>query len=928
MSVEPRDRRIAGGVAVAAAFLVGLTLLASFPAPGPAPTFGTLRTLADEALCPGAVLPHNYSGTVSVYGGASPGSVPLNVTYWAQETVSYPGGATVSTTCVNQSATVDPTDRGSFGFSIYPTTVSNCSTDPLSTQPCTTFVGPYDAVGVAPATLPATEFSSTSQNGTTFTVSVEPYLASVRLTPGPTATFSNGAVDALSAEAFTGAGNRTPMAPSFAWTLTGTGWTFVQSASGADVNVTAAPGAGVGNVTVTASLSLSGTTVTSTTSGQLLAVPTAIASAELNRTAVDVGQSVAARVAGSAAGNYTYVASFDPGLGTTTESVPCSATPSTAGTVGLLCSATLGYGSSGVAQPTVTVSNGASVATWTFPEVVVDPRPAVSLTPSTPVGYAMTALPITVTAAAGTGTGPYAEACFSTGAGSTVCDPSAGPTWTFDPVYSRPGNYSALAWAVDAVGVNRSVSATVRIVAPFSVVLAPAPENASAGAPVALTAVLVGGALPARYWWNVSGESTPIATAWASTDGAEPVSFVPALPGFVTVTFAAVDALGTLGTGAVSFPVASGAATEAVAVGLPPSSSVRAGTPFGLAWQATDVGGAAVRDFASAAEIELLVAGTDTAAAGAVNASGVGPLASPLPGWFDVPSSAWIGGALNVSVSCDVAGSIEVTLSVAEPLPGGTGSVGVTVLPDIDQLVLFDPVRAVASARASATLYQVTDRFGNAAPGGSLVVTTSWSGGDSRVLVPVLAERDGGTEAWVNYSVPGASAGTVLVTDLAGAAVLPAIAVPGLEGLFAVFAVVPLAVAVGVGAVVGAVVLRRRPRRPADPRPEADDAELRRLAEGRATIVDLLGRSGPLDLAGLAALWEPPPAPPDLADWVASLLTDGTLDAAFGDRGVARFFLATPTVEAPAVTVDTDALDLAERRRAALEAEWESMDDP
>lgn len=932
MSVVPRDRRIAGGVAVAASLLVGLTLLAALPAPGAVSTAGGVGSLDALVPCASAILPHAYNGTVAIDGAAAAAPLPLNVSYREMEAVSYSGGSPISLECVNESATVDATNHGTFSFSIDPAPISNCSSAQSSTQLCTTFTGPYVAVGVAPTTVPAGDFSVTAQNGTSFAVSVDAYLASVRLAPGPVATFSNGAVDALSAEALTGAGNRTPMATTYAWAVSGSGWAFVGPASGATVEVTAAPGAAIGNVSVIARASVDGTPVRQSASEELVAVPTTISSAELNRTALDAGQSVAAQVVGGAAGNYSYVASFAPGLDAPAVTVPCATTPAAAGTVSLSCAATLGFPTTGVAQPTVTVSNGASAATWTFPDVVVSPGPTLALDPVAPVGYATVALPITVTASPGTGTGPYGEACLATGAGTTTCDASAGPTWTFDPTYPRPGNYSATAWAIDAVGVNRSVSTTVRIVAPFSATLAAPLENASAGAPVALTAVLGGGDLPARLWWNVSGEATPLATGWVVADGPVHASFVPASPGFVTVSLAAVDALGTLASAQTSIAVSLGAATQVATVGLPPSSSVRAGTAFGVAWQALDVGGSVVRDFASAAEIELTVAGTGRTAAGTVNASGVGPLPSALPGWFDVPASAWIGGALNVSVSCDVAGPIAVTLSVATPLAGGTGSVQVTVLPDIQHLVLSDPVPAATTGRSSATLYQVTDRYGNAAPGGWLVVTASWTGGTTQGIAPVLAEADGATEVWVNYTIPGASAGTVVVTDPAGATVLPTIAVPGLASPLADLALVPIAAAVGVGGTAGAVALTRRPRRGTAPTPvaeetgEPEDAELRRLAEGRATVVELVGRVGPIDAEGLATLWTPPPAPPELADWVASLLADGTLAVATGDDGHAQYSLAPPPPEPPAVTVDSEALDRAERRRAALEAEWAEGD--
>ena len=126
------------------------------------------------------------------------------------------------------------------------------------------------------------------------------------------------------------------------------------------------------------------------------------------------------------------------------------------------------------------------------------------------------------------------------------------------------------------------------------------------------------------------------------------------------------------------------------------------------------------------------------------------------------------------------------------------------------------------------------------------------------------------------------------------------------------------AAAVPIGA-VGAVwsgLVRRRAR--ARPTPATDEEELRRLAEGRGELVGLLARLGSADLRTLEAAWQPPPAPPALADWLASLIADGTVDAAVGSDGGARFRLAegrpNPTTR---VTVDAAVLERAIDRRDA-----------
>ena len=58
------------------------------------------------------------------------------------------------------------------------------------------------------------------------------------------------------------------------------------------------------------------------------------------------------------------------------------------------------------------------------------------------------------------------------------------------------------------------------------------------------------------------------------------------------------------------------------------------------------------------------------------------------------------------------------------------------------------------------------------------------------------------------------------------------------------------------------------------------------------------------------------PGTPAVADWVASLVTDGTLTAALGEEGRARFALAERPVEEPKVTFDEAALD--RESRAAM----------
>jgi hypothetical protein len=421
-----------------------------------------------------------------------------------------------------------------------------------------------------------------------------------------------------------------------------------------------------------------------------------------------------------------------------------------------------------------------------------------------------------------------------------------------------------------------------------------------------------------------------VASDWIAVDGPVGAIFVPSVAGFVTVSVTVVDGLGTVVGASETYTIEGGIATSVVPVVLPPTSATPVGVPLAVAWQALDAFGGVAHDFASTAEIELTMAGSQQAAPGWVNASGVGLLPSRLPGWFDVPETAWIGGTLNVSVTSRVSGSVQIELVVAADLATPGDTVDVVLLPDVDHLHLFDPETVVAGHRANDTLWQVTDRFGNPATNASVVVTTSFGGSSVATNVPVLSEPDGATEVWTNFSAPDAFAGTVTVTDLAGDLLLPPTAVPGLAGPLPWWvSVLPLLLGAGVGAVASTAVLfrRRRPEPIRTDAPDDDEAALKRLAEGRATVVEVVRRAGPLDLAGLATAWECAPVPPDLADWVASLLTDGTLDATFGDDGVARFCLGEGDRTGTRVTLDLDAFDRGQVRRDAAAAEWE-RDDP
>ncbi|MGA8302647.1 MAG: hypothetical protein WB873_02985, partial [Thermoplasmata archaeon] len=823
-----------------------------------------LRPFGSSGPCSGASDLHAYSGDVRIDGAAPMPKVSLALSYDEELVTENSTGAVISTVCSLAAGTVAANSSGTFGFSIGVTPVVNCTDPPGGPAECTTVTAPYGSISVAPTSPnPLGYLSKVTQNGSAFHVLYYPALATVTLDPaGPTVTFSAGGVEREHAAPWTGLGSPSPASPTYNWTLSGVGWTYASPPSGDEATVSALPGAGIGTLSVVARLAgAGGTLVTPPAQVELLSVGTTISSADLNRSLVDVGQSMSAVVNGTGAAGYSYAATVTPGLNGSAVTTPCAASPNSDGTVAFSCEATLTYPGVGETQPTVTVSNGLSSAVSQLPDVTVDPAPSVAFLPALPVGYANATVLVSVEVGNGTGAAPFAEGCLAAGSGPAVCLASPGPSWTFAPVYTAPGSYSALAWAIDATGTNRSAATSVRIVAPLRVALSGNGSVATAGSPISLGAEISGGDLPARVWWNATGASNPLTSEWVNADGAVNATFVPSVAGLVTVSISVVDGLGTVAESSATYTVGLGAASSVVPVGPPPTASVQVGLPVTLAWQALDPADEVVNDFASAAEIELTTGGSSPSASPWVNASGVGPLASASPGSFDVPAAAWIGGTLNVSITSREAGVVALDLVVSSGISVAGGPVNVTVLPDLDHLRLFDPDTVVGSARSNDTLWQVTDRFGNPAAGASVTITTTLGSGSTGTVASVFSEPNGGTAVWANFTAPGALAGTVRVTDAAGDLLFAPIAVPGSPGSPTLgAALLPLLLAIGLGAGIGAAVYlrgRRAARNEVD-EPEDDEAALQRLAEGRTTVVEIVRRAGPLDLAGLAAAWGSP----------------------------------------------------------------------
>jgi hypothetical protein len=357
----------------------------------------------------------------------------------------------------------------------------------------------------------------------------------------------------------------------------------------------------------------------------------------------------------------------------------------------------------------------------------------------------------------------------------------------------------------------------------------------------------------------------------------------------------------------------------------PVPSEVTVGVPATFTWQALNVTGARATTFAVACNLTVTESASGSNALAWANASTTGPIVRSPNGTFSVPSAAWVGGVLDLTVS--VASAVPVTVRLfGSLLPAHPAPVALTVLPDLDHLVLYAPTTSLSEARVNDTFWHVRDRFGDPTPGALLIVEYSTGTSVSQTFVPVTWTSGGMTGAWVNYSAPGPGSGSVVVMDEAQTTLLGPVSVPALAtstppstASLSPFVLAAVAL-LTVGAVVGMVTIMTGGRaRPSPERTEAEE-ELRRLAEGREAVVDLLRRAGPLTLPDIEDAWEPAPAPPALADWVASLVTDGTLTVTLGEGGRARFAVADRPSREPMVTLDEEALEreLA-RRDAAVE---------
>ena len=905
-------RRTVGRAALAGAVL--LLLIASVPLGSSSSGHGDV---VNPGPCSSEAAPAAPTGDLTVVGGprnsTDVGGVPIQYSFHLGVRVVNAGtGALILAGCERATENVTSNLSGGFAFpSALPATTCESPT-----TVCIEFSGPFGPYSVLPEVPPPAGFAFGSSGGpTSFELRWVYELASVQLDPpGPSVTLSPGAPTAIVAEPKMANGSASPLSPSYTWGLSGVGWSFSVAPTGPNVTVVSAPGAGVGLLTVHATSTVGGAHLDpAATSLTLLAQATVIDSGELDRTTIDEGSPIRATVLGVGAPGYAYSATVTPGLGLPTVAAPCTIGNVTAGVESLRCVANVTYPSPGVAQPTARLTNGFSASGWVFAPVTIDTSPEISIEPTSPIGYVGAPVSIGLAAAVGTGTAPYAVACLDAGPAGTACQRSPGPAWTFALMFAAPGAFAASAWAIDNEGENGSTGFSISIVPTLAVgPVSDGGGNATAGTPIVLSSTISGGVLPIRYWWNASGVSGSFAAGTSPVDGRLAATIVPTGSGALTVSLTVVDALGSERESGELIAVGSAPPFSVGAVVPPPGAPVTAGTAFEVVWGAEDRNGAAVHGFAVPVVLDLTRAGAPVD--GAVSVAGVGAVPPLGNGTYGIPGGGWIDGELTTSITVTTAGPLSVGLA-GSALPGPVDPVRLSIAPDRSDLLLFGPRVAVGDPRGNSTFWQVTDRYGNPAPGAELAVRLVWGVASRTSLTTVLATAGNTSGAWVNFTAPGPGGATLTVVDAAGNVVVGPFVVPALApGPPVSAATVTLAAAVPIGALgaIGSGLVRRRARSAA--RPPDPEADLRRLAEGRSQLLEIVRRVGAADLAELEAAWRPSPAPAELSDWLASLVADGSLTARVDPDGRARFCPADGRTAGPRITFDPAAFERAQRR--------------
>lgn len=915
----PLRRPLGSPAAIVLAALLLVLVGPSFgpPGAGTAPSAGTL-TQGGSVLgsgCPGSVVGGVYGGRLVDLGGPSPAPSVVGQTVALTASIERlytPSSGSPVLSCYASTFSATTNATGVFVARAAPPSGS-C----LGTVGCWSYRGPFGPVSfaVASASLPPGDYSSwTSLNGS---VTIERVAAVDRaiVAPGTTVYTSTLAPTLLTASALDGLARPSPAALTFTWSVAGLGWTIVGPSTGASVTVEGASGAAAGAATVRVAGSYSGAAVAAASVVvNLTAIPTAISSAYDGPNELDAGEPVVFDLSGSGAADFTYSATIDPGLGLPGVPGRCSSGPQAPGLVTVVCSATLTYPSEGIAQPVGWLTNNHSTTSWSFAEVTVHPGAALSLSPAPAIAYSRTTTTFTGAVAAGSGTPPYGPACFAVDGGPTRCEPGAPGSWSFAASFPGPGLYEASLAVADATGSNFSVTDPVRVVDPPMLSELELGSSAIlAGSNGSASAVESGGDYPIAYWWNESSVGT-IASGALPTAGELRVGFTAPSPGEANLTLTCVDALGTRLARLVGFESLPSVARRLADL-APAVLAASAGAPSSLSFAAYDAQGERLPAFNGSATLWVGGAAEGTVWA---NATPGGALALAATGGFMVGPADWHHGYLNLTLSAVLSAELTVTLLV----PGGLAPalpMRLEVLPDLLHLHLYDPSIGTAGPRRNATLYRIADRFGNPLASGEVEVVSEFGGVTTVVASPVLPSRFGGS-LWVNFSAPGASGGRVEVLSDSGQLLLAPIDVPALPPF--TLPTPLLAALAGTNAAIASAVVERlrvgRTRRRAALRAEgeASEAELRRLAEGRAHLLGRLERSPSLTVEELSDAWPgEPPTRAEIAEWLGALVREGAVVGRLGPDGRPLFTLASagpaPPGAPPRIELDPEALERA-----------------
>jgi hypothetical protein len=906
---------------VAVVLVAGLSLVAGAPplATGASVGRDTAATSPAASPCSGPSLPTDFLGSLVVDGGPAP--LPsvvgrtISLEYYVRENYT-PSGGPSTVNCLSY-RTTNVTD-GVGGFSLpAPVPTSGCTR-----SSCTDYQGPLAPLSVTILNAtPAGYFVTTSVNGPSVTASYVFALSDVALDPSGRVTLSTDAPTTVRATAEAGNGAASPANLSYAWRLTGAEWNVTRGTGSANLTIEAAPDAGPGDLELWVNGTYNGTTEAAAPAILLLdAVATSAEPGNVQPTSLDVGLPALFDVRGSGAIGYPYDAEIFPGAGTTSVTAPCVENGTDGGTEYVDCEASVTYNSTGDVQPSAILTNGYSSAASEFPSLTIAPSPAVGVSPSPVVAYTGSETPVTVSVAGGTGTGPLGAACLSTGNGREFCDPGPGPSYPFLVAWGSPGSYDASASVSDHAGANVTVPVPVEIYAKLNAswVSSGGLNPGSLGESYNLSAAVVGGALPLDYWWNASGATLMFGTI--DGDGGLFFSYAPETIGWANVTLAVLDRLGTREV--VPFPalIVPGSPTNVDLVGGG-AGEVLAGVPYELQWYAVDALGVVTPQFQAAEELAIDPLTGETGAPVWVNST-AGPLTSVSPGVFSIPAGAWGMGHLILNVTIGGDGSFAVHLLGLPPeLLGPAVAPILSVGTNVDRLKLWDPQHVNQGTRSGSTLYRVTDLFDDNVSGGFLRIVEEFGSVTSAQSSAILDGADG-SFAWVNYSALSGSTGSVVVTyDEQNRSIL-SITVPGAAAPLSSDALAGIGIlaAVALASGIAIALRRRRGDHPSGAIAPATEAELERLSQGRSHVLERADPSVGRTLEELSQGFPGrPPSPEEITEWVASLVSDGSLRSELGVDGHSRFFLTAPPPPAPRVELDDRALDEALRRRRELE---------